>query len=232
MPVIILFLLLLLFAPWALGFVLLFLLIFLLVFVPLGFAAQSFVWLILGPGQLVRILFNKRVRRNHALEHATVNVIEERYGPTNIAGMAYDNGFTLKGIMDPYLVLAAAREGLRRMSQGERKLAVHPRCGTTIVVTNTLAAIVFVGLLIATKHLSLVYILLAILCAHLFGVSFSKIAQYYITTSQDVKGMTIEGIEVRSNPVSFFGIKFMMPSELFILTRQPEEGVNVEVLDP
>ena len=85
MPVVILFLLLLFFAPWALGFVLLFLLIFLLVFVPLGFAAQSFVWLILGPGQLVRILFNKKVRRNHALEHATVNVIEERYGPTNIA---------------------------------------------------------------------------------------------------------------------------------------------------
>jgi hypothetical protein len=147
MPVIIFFLLLLLFAPWALGLFLVFLLIFLFVFIPLGFAAQSFMWLILGPGQLLRVLFNKKVRRNHALEHATVNVIEERYGPSNIAGMAYEDGFTLKGTLDPYLALAAAREGLYRMSRGERKLAVHPRCGTTIVVTNTLAAIVFVGLL-------------------------------------------------------------------------------------
>ena len=94
MPVIIFFLLLLLFAPWALGLFLVFLLIFLFVFIPLGFAAQSFMWLILGPGQLLRVLFNKKVRRNHALEHATVNVIEERYGPSNIAGMAYEDGFT------------------------------------------------------------------------------------------------------------------------------------------
>ena len=32
----------------------------LFVFIPLGFAAQSFMWLILGPGQLLRVLFNKR----------------------------------------------------------------------------------------------------------------------------------------------------------------------------
>ena len=44
----------------------------------------------------------QKVRRNHALEHATVNVIEERYGPSNIAGMAYEDGFTLKGTLDPY----------------------------------------------------------------------------------------------------------------------------------
>ncbi|HPT65126.1 MAG: DUF6391 domain-containing protein [Acetomicrobium sp.] len=232
MPVIIFFLLLLLFAPWALGLFLVFLLIFLFVFIPLGFAAQSFMWLILGPGQLLRVLFNKKVRRNHALEHATVNVIEERYGPSNIAGMAYEDGFTLKGTLDPYLALAAAREGLYRMSRGERKLAVHPRCGTTIVVTNTLSAIVFVGLLIITKHLSLVSILLAILCAHVFGAFFSKIVQYYVTTSQDVRGMTIEGVEIRSKPVSFLGMRFMMPAELFILTRQPEEGLNIEVINP
>ncbi|HHZ03781.1 DUF6391 domain-containing protein [Acetomicrobium hydrogeniformans] len=231
MPILLLFLVLLFVAPWAFGLLLVFFLIFLLVFIPLGFAAQSFIWLIVGPGQLLRILFNKKVRRNHALEHATVNVIEENYGPTNIAGMAYENGFTLKGVMDPHLVLAAAREGLYRMSRGERKLAVHPRCGTTIVVTNTVAAAVFVGFLFLTGHLSLFSILLAILCAHAFGAFFSKIAQYYITTSQDVSGMMIDGIEVRSNPVNFLGMKFMMPSELFISTRQPEDGLSVEVVD-
>jgi hypothetical protein len=43
--------------------------------------------------------------------------------------------------------------------------------------------------------------------------------------------MTIDGIEVRSNPVNFLGMKFMMPSELFISTRQPEDGLSVEVVD-
>ena len=230
MPFFILLLLLLLFVPWV-GFLLvLFFLVFLFVFVPLGFAAHSLLWLVLGPGQLLKVLFNKRVRRNHALEHATVNVIEGHFGTTNVAGLAYDEGFSLKGMDDPYIVLAAAKEGLERLKNGERDLAIHPRCGTTIVVTNTLSAVTFIILLLVTGYLSWLTVLIAVLCAHIFGTVLSKLAQRYLTTDQDVSGMEITGVELRTMPVYRFGLRLLLPQEIFVRTRQPGEVLMAEVV--
>ena len=71
--------------------------VFFLAFVPLGFAAQSLFWIASGPSQLYGILINPRVRRNHALEHATLHVLEETYGPLNLSGLAFEKGFTVRG---------------------------------------------------------------------------------------------------------------------------------------
>ena len=46
--------------------------------VPVGFAIASFKNLITLPFQMLRMAFDKRRRRNHALEHATVHVLEQR----------------------------------------------------------------------------------------------------------------------------------------------------------
>lgn len=232
MPLFIFLLLLLLFAPWIGLLLLFFFLVFLFVFVPLGFAAHSLLWLILGPGQLLKVLFNRRVRRNHALEHATVNVLEEHFGNTNVAGLAYDEGFSLKGIDDAYLVLAAAKEGLARLKNGERHLAIHPRCGTTIVVTNTLSAVTFIVLLLVTGYLSWLTVLIAILCAHVFGTALSKLAQRYLTTDQDVLGMEIIGVELRTMPIYRFGLRILLPQEIFVRTKQPGEVLMAEVVSP
>ena len=46
---------------------------------------------------------------NHALEHATVNILESRYGYKNLAGYAEDNGFYIIGANNIFQVEQAAR---------------------------------------------------------------------------------------------------------------------------
>jgi len=107
--------------------------IILLILIPFRLALNSIVLLLNAPGQIYSIATNKRLRKNHALEHATINVLEERYGQGMFySGMAQENGFFIRGRGDIWEVEEAAREGLFRLQQGEENLAVHNRCGTTI----------------------------------------------------------------------------------------------------
>jgi hypothetical protein len=80
------------------------------------------------------------VRRNHGLEHGTVAVLFERYGPRRVAGRASGDGFFIFGPIDTELLDACAHEALQRMQHGQRGLAVSPFCGTNIAVTGLLTA--------------------------------------------------------------------------------------------
>lgn len=84
----------------------------------------------------------KKIRRNHALEHATVHVLQQRLGRLSLVGHSDWNGFTLYGPIDTAEVKLAAHEALRRLRQGEADLAVHPRCGTVVATTGILTALV------------------------------------------------------------------------------------------
>lgn len=83
----------------------------------------------------------QRIRRNHGLEHATVHILNRRYGQLSLVGHSDWNGFTLYGPIDTSEVKQAAHEALRRLREGERDLAVHPRCGTVIVTTGIMTAL-------------------------------------------------------------------------------------------
>ncbi|MCJ7788827.1 MAG: hypothetical protein MUP69_01360, partial [Candidatus Atribacteria bacterium] len=54
-----------------------------LIFIPYGFTVYSLITLITVPQQIINIAKNKTIRRNHALEHATINVLE-RYAGRNL----------------------------------------------------------------------------------------------------------------------------------------------------
>ncbi len=71
-----------------------------------------------------------RVRRNHALEHATIHVLSRRYRDLHVMGRSTPNGFILYGDLPTDAVYEAAQEALERLRAGERHLAVHPACGT------------------------------------------------------------------------------------------------------
>ena len=81
------------------------------------------------------------IRRNHALEHATVAVLLARRGPTRLAGRASASGFVILGDLETEEVAAAAHEALRRLQAGEASLALSPLCGTTIAVGAGLCAL-------------------------------------------------------------------------------------------
>ncbi|HAA47413.1 MAG TPA: hypothetical protein DCE03_02850 [Synergistaceae bacterium] len=229
MPLLIVALMLLFVMPW-LGLLFLGFFVFLLLLVPLGFAARSLVWLVLGPKELFRVLSNKRVRRNHALEHGTINVIEEKYGIPMMSGLASEEGFTVNGPVSPELALWAAQEALLRIRKGETRLAIHERCGTTIVTVNTLMSVFFILLLIATGSLSIFTVILALAASWILGPYAGRYAQEYMTTSTDLEGVEIAGIERRNHRVRTMGMSVMVPGEIFIRTRVRGEPPKVEVI--
>src|SRR5512139_1244811 len=71
----------------------------------------------------------KAVRQNHALEHATMHILTWRHPYTRLMGRSSPSGFYIYGPVTTEAVADAA---------GEAHLAVHPRCGTNLVVTSTL----------------------------------------------------------------------------------------------
>src|SRR3972149_11075566 len=80
------------------------------------------------------------VRRNHALEHATVSILMGRLGPgVRMVGRATQSGFYIYGDVPTDRLEEAAAEGLARLKRGEAGLAVSPLCGTNLAVAGLLA---------------------------------------------------------------------------------------------
>ena len=81
------------------------------------------------------------VRRNHALEHATIKVLSERLHDLKLVGRASLWGFYIYGDVPTEEVLSAAQEGLQRLRAGQRQMAIHPNCGTNLAVAGVLAGL-------------------------------------------------------------------------------------------
>jgi len=82
-----------------------------------------------------------RVRRNHALEHATMHVLGERRRDLKLVGRSSLWGFYIYGDVSTDSLLAAAQEGLQRLKSGQRRLAIHPNCGSNLAVAGVLAGV-------------------------------------------------------------------------------------------
>ncbi len=83
-----------------------------------------------------------RVRRNHGLEHATLNILSQQFPRVSMGGHSDVNGFWLIGDVPTDAVEKAVSEALFRMQNGEADLAIHPNCGTNYVAAGTLAGVV------------------------------------------------------------------------------------------
>ena len=75
-----------------------------------------------------------RVRNNHALEHATLHVLQEKGLKSRLGGISDVGGFWIYGDVETEAIFTAAQEALKRLADGESELAVHPNCGTNIAV--------------------------------------------------------------------------------------------------
>ncbi|RME49412.1 MAG: hypothetical protein D6791_00850 [Chloroflexi bacterium] len=139
----------------------------------------------------------QRIRRNHATEHATIHVLSAWIPNLTIAGRADNKGFFLYGDVPTEAVRAAAEDALRRLQAGEAHLAVHPRCGTNLVIAGLLAG---VSSLVATagRPRSLLdrlpRMLLATTAAVLAAQPLGPIIQEKITTSPELAGVRVADI--------------------------------------
>ena len=77
-------------------------------------------------------------RRNHGLEHATLNLLSKRQSGS-FSGHSDSRGFWIIGTVSTDLLLETAQEALKRMNDGEHELAIHPNCGTNFVTTGVIS---------------------------------------------------------------------------------------------
>lgn len=201
-------------------FAILFFFVITLIFIPYGFTMYSLITLVTVPQQIINIAKDKAIRRNHALEHATINVLEKyASGRLPLSGLAQKNGFIISGAQDPNLVVEAAQEGLSLLKRGECQLAIHRNCGTSIAIANFIAALLFLIFLIQTGYFSIFAILIALLMANILGPYLGEFTQKYFTTSCDVEDLEIVGIEPefrRGEPYSL--LLNHMPDGYFVRT--------------
>ncbi len=82
-----------------------------------------------------------RIRRNHGLEHATLNILSERLPNIPLAGQSDLGGFWILGDVEIESLAACVEEALNRLRNGEAKLAVHEHCGTNFATAGSLAGL-------------------------------------------------------------------------------------------
>lgn len=86
--------------------------------------------------------FIRRVRQHHAVEHATITILMARNPGLQLVGGRSDHrGFYVYGLVQTPALATAVQEALRRLKNGEARLAIHPNCGTNLVTTGTLAGV-------------------------------------------------------------------------------------------
>ena len=87
------------------------------------------------------LLFGRRIRQNHALEHATITVLSDRIPDLRVSARSNSDGFTIFGDVDLGQLRIALDEALSRLLAGEAELAIHPNCGTNLAVGVTMVTI-------------------------------------------------------------------------------------------
>jgi hypothetical protein len=144
--------------------------------------------------------FIQMIRRNHALEHATVHVLVERNAYVSVVGRSDWAGYSLYGEAETRQVERAAHEALTRLRAGERRLAIHPNCGTVVATTGVLSGLaVFFTLGLNPgrgrfRWSSLPEAILAATSAALLAHPLGLLLERYVTTASDIGDLSISRV--------------------------------------
>lgn len=143
--------------------------------------------------------FITALRQNHALEHATVALLTRRVGlNVRLVGQATTAGFYVYGNVPTDAIQEAATEGLARLQNGERDLALSPLCGTNISIAGIMAGVAcLLALGGKDRRRRLPIAILAATWAIIAAQPVGRIAQKYLTTSADLSDVSIKRITRR-----------------------------------
>ena len=133
------------------------------------------------------------IRQVHALEHATVWVLDEMAGDDNLnspgdrlGGVSTETGFYLYGRVNSERLRRAVGIALDRLTQGEWNLALHPRCGTNLSVGMLMAGGLALGMSWLLPKGPLEQLLglgIATTVATQLSPDLGQLAQRYVTTA-------------------------------------------------
>jgi hypothetical protein len=137
-----------------------------------------------------------RIRRNHGLEHATINILSQRFPYRRLAGFSYPGGFIILGDIPTTDLREAVIQARTRMINGERYLAIHEHCGTNYVASGFAAGLLgWLGMAGARSKRDQVERLPLVITLATLGFILSQplgpVLQARITTSSDPQGLSI-----------------------------------------
>lgn len=140
--------------------------------------------------------FVATVRRNHAVEHATMHLLAARLPYLNAVARTAAGGFYVYGRVPTQTLADTAAEALGRLQAGETELAISPRCGTNLVVSGFLAGLA--AFLVMSRSRSrfsnLPRLMLASLIAVIVAQPLGLLVQQRLTTSADVANLRVGGV--------------------------------------
>jgi hypothetical protein len=144
-----------------------------------------------------------RVRRNHAMEHATLQVLAHYNPRRSMAGYSDLHGFWILGPVSTDELQQAVDEALQRLKAGEAALAIHPNCGTNFVVSGLAAgtaawlALLFTGNSLRKRAENWPVAVMMATLALIFAQPLGPMLQNGITTQPNVGALEVVGINIR-----------------------------------
>lgn len=144
----------------------------------------------------------RRTRRNHAIEHATIHILSETRPRMPFAGRADSGGFFVIGDVSTEDVEAAVDQAIERLKD-EPDLAIHPFCGTNLVVGGMVAGIASLAAIATMADKSrrsnafeiLPRLMLAGTFSSLIAQPLGQQAQRHFTTLPETHNLRIGGIK-------------------------------------
>ena len=85
--------------------------------------------------------FISRTRRNHGLEHATLNLLARSHPGKPFAGHSDGGGFWIFGEIASEDLFQSIEKALSRLQMGQSDLAIHKNCGTNLLISGFAAGV-------------------------------------------------------------------------------------------
>ena len=137
----------------------------------------------------------RRVRQNHALEHATITILSRYVPDLRVSARSTSRGFTIFGDVDLGQLRRALDEALRRLQAGEAELAIHPNCGTNLVVGFSFLTVGAIFSMAASRTRTRVAsAALSSVAGFAAARPVGQLVQKYVTTLPDLRGVRITEI--------------------------------------
>ncbi len=152
------------------------------------------------------ILFGRRIRQNHALEHATITILSQRIPNLSVSARSSSDGFIVFGDVDLGELRHAINDALSRLQAGEAELAIHPNCGTNLAVGATLVMLgTVLGLASSHTRTRVATAAASSIAGWAAARPLGEYVQRHFTTLPDLAGVRVTDIVRRQ----FFGLTFI-----------------------
>jgi hypothetical protein len=161
-----------------------------------------------------QMLLGAAVKQNHALEHATIVLLNKKFPDVRLSGISFAAGFFVFGDVPTDAILPTAQEALNLLRTTQPELAIHERCGTNLAVAGMLTGLSAMAVAKMRRPYSTVNnVILASTAALVLARPLGLTVQRYITTQTPNASMRI----VKVTPMSVLGT----PAH-FVSTDNPE----------